>query len=401
LFFCSQILTFVPGAVPQITLSTVPEMSYSIKAVTKGHVNKDGKTKIFIQVIYQRMKVYAATIVQEPVDKDGNIAKHSLSKRYADIVNEQKNEIEKRLLEALRRNKDLSKEQLEEVVKGKTASAETIEDYIYQLVDELGGKISTGRVKQYKGVATKLHAFQRGAKLSAISVKWLNQFEAWLRKQPGREPDALMEGNTVQTKMKILHAVCVHAKKAGLIDEAQYQGYQMPTYEQKLPDYLTEEEMAKLQDLLQNMDRPGHQLAGYYFLLSCYAGYRISDLKKFKYEDRVKGGRIILRTKKNKKIVSIILHTRLQKVLDYIKDKPLYLSEQKMRDYVKDLSKNIGISRKIKVHTARHSFGMLLAENGFSLDEAAELLGDSKDVARVYFRMSNKRLDDKVRERLG
>jgi site-specific recombinase XerD len=376
-------------------------MSYSIKAVTKGHVNKDGKTKIFIQVIYQRMKVYAATIVQEPVDKDGNIAKHSLSKRYADIVNEQKNEIEKRLLEALRRNKDLSKEQLEEVVKGKTASAETIEDYIYQLVDELGGKISTGRVKQYKGVATKLHAFQRGAKLSAISVKWLNQFEAWLRKQPGREPDALMEGNTVQTKMKILHAVCVHAKKAGLIDEAQYQGYQMPTYEQKLPDYLTEEEMAKLQDLLQNMDRPGHQLAGYYFLLSCYAGYRISDLKKFKYEDRVKGGRIILRTKKNKKIVSIILHTRLQKVLDYIKDKPLYLSEQKMRDYVKDLSKNIGISRKIKVHTARHSFGMLLAENGFSLDEAAELLGDSKDVARVYFRMSNKRLDDKVRERLG
>lgn len=374
-------------------------MSYSIKAVTKGYANKEGRTKIFIQVIYQRMKVYAPTIIQAPVDKEGNLVKHTLQKRYDAIIDEQKNEIEKRLLDALRRNKDLSRDQLDDVVKGKIASNDTIVDYVDILKAELKGKLTDGRIEHYLGIATKIEKFELGAKLSGISVKWLQRFESWLRKQPGRE--GLMDGNTVQSKMVILKSLCHYAKEAGLIDESQYKAYRVPKYEQKLPDFLTEAEMAKLFDYLQMIDRPGHQLAGYYYLLSCYAGYRISDLKKFDYAEMVRGELIVLRAKKNKRIVSVSIHSRLQKVLDYIKDKPLYLSEPKVREYVKELAVNIGLGRRIKIHTARHSFGMLLAESGFSLDDAAALLGDSRKAAEIYFRISNKRLNNEVRSRLG
>jgi site-specific recombinase XerD len=376
-------------------------MSYSIKAVVKGYADHEDKTKVFIQVIYRRMKVYAPTIVKVPKDNfvNGVVVKHVLKARYNAEITEYKSEIENRLLDVLRHNKDLSKEQLTEVVKGTTASTDTLSDYMDVLAEELHGKITKGRISQLKTLVRKVELFHEDVRLSDIDVKWLNRFESWLRKQPGR--DGLMEPNTVQTKMKMVHAILGYAKKAGLVEAKQYEGYEMPAYEQKLPDYLTEIEMDKLYKLLQVVDQPGRKLAGYYFLLGCYAGYRISDLKRFNYSERVKGSRIILRAKKNRQIVSIIIHTRLQQVLDFIHDKPLYLSEQHVRDYVKELANNIGLGRKIKVHTSRHSFGMLLAENGFSLDEAAELLGDSKEVAKVYFRMSNKRLDDKVLSRLG
>lgn len=377
-------------------------MSYSIKSVTKGYVNKEGLTKVFIQVIYNRMLVYVPTIIQIPESsfENGEIVKHVSAKKYNTFLAREKNEIETRLLDALQKNKNLSKHQLSEIAKGKFASNNTIKDYIDTLKGELHGKLSRGRLEHYSGIAVKVEAFEPGAKLSGISVRWLQRFEAWLRKQPGRDGEP-MDGNTVQSKMTLMKAVCGYAKDAGLIEETQYKAYKVPKYVQKLPDYLTEAEMAKLFDFLQVIDRPGHKLAGYYFLLSCYAGYRIGTLKEFDYKERIKGDRIMLRTKKNQNIVSIIIHSRLQKILDYIKDKPLTLSEPKVREYVKELAVNIGLGRRIKVHTARHSFGMLLAENGFSLDEAAELLGDSTLVTKTYFRMSNKRLDDKVRERLG
>lgn len=143
------------------------------------------------------------------------------------------------------------------------------------------------------------------------------------------------------------------------------------------------------------------KLCGYYFLLSCFAGYRISDCLGFKYADRVQAGQIVLRAGKNKKIVSIPIHTRLGEVLAYVKDHPMQISEQHVRKYVKELVKMAGIKKHVKFHTGRHSFAMLLMKSGFSLDEVAHLLGDTLAVARVYGKIHNPTLNAKVLERLG
>lgn len=88
-------------------------------------------------------------------------------------------------------------------------------------------------------------------------------------------------------------------------------------------------------------------------------------------------------------------------MLDYIHDKPLYMSEQRMRDYVKELAGFIGIKRNIKVHSGRHSFAMMLVEKEFTDKEISELIGDSELITKVYARVSNKVIDNKIRERLG
>jgi hypothetical protein len=40
-------------------------------------------------------------------------------------------------------------------------------------------------------------------------------------------------------------------------------------------------------------------------------------------------------------------------------------------------------------------------ENGFEQDDVAALLGDSPDVARIYARVTNKRLERKIMEKFG
>lgn len=95
------------------------------------------------------------------------------------------------------------------------------------------------------------------------------------------------------------------------------------------------------------------------------------------------------------------IHSRLGKILEYCKTHPFCLSEQNTRDYVKEIAKLSGIARKIKVHTARHSFAMMLMDNGFDLEEVAELLGVNMRTAAIYAHISNKRLEKKVLDRLG
>lgn len=143
----------------------------------------------------------------------------------------------------------------------------------------------------------------------------------------------------------------------------------------------------------------GKRIAGYYFLLSCYTGWRISDVKRFDSK-MIHGKSLVLRAKKNGQIVSMPIIPRLKEVLNFVTKNPFDISEQRVRDHVKDLCEKAGI-KKVNFHASRHSFGMLLMANGFTIDEAAVLLGDSKIIAEVYARVHNASLDKKIRERLG
>lgn len=377
-------------------------MSYSISPVLHNHKDKKGLQKVNIQVIYNRMKAYCPTNVkvEETNFSNGVVINGDLKKDYNTEIREKLNGIERRLLDAIRLKPILTKKELDQIVKNEQPKQTTsITDFIYDQVDQLRGKLSEGRLSHYNTIADKIKEYSPGATFGEVSLTWLQGFETWLRKQVGR--NGALDVNTIQANMSLLKSVLNKAKDQKLVNRDQYEAYRAPAYQQKLPDYLTESEMEKFYNFLQAVERTAYKLAGYYFLLGCYAGYRISDMKRFDYQEMVKDGRLRLRAKKNGEIVTILIHTRLQKILDYIQDKPLDLSEGKMREYVKAMALLIGLNRKIKLHSARHSFGMLLAENGFSLEEAAELLGDSTETTKVYYRMTNKRIDQKVKERLG
>ena len=274
---------------------------------------------------------------------------------------------------------------------GKTSSKNTIFDFIEDLKQLRAGKMSVGTLRHYTVIQGKIEDFSPRASFASVSFDWLQRLEKYIRDRVG-------SNNTVSTNMGKVIAILNAARKAGLIDAAQFEEYSRPAYKEDIPVYLQEHEIEAFYNVVKAVAPGQTKRSGYYFLLSCYTGYRISDLSSFVYDDRVKGDTIVLRAKKNGVIVSIPIYPRLGEILSFCKDNRLDVYEQDMREQVKDLAKLAGIKAQVKVHSARHSFAMLMLEKGLTIDEIAELLGDSKDIARRYARISNKQFHRRVLE---
>jgi site-specific recombinase XerD len=372
-------------------------MSYSIKPFLKNYTDKNGLSKVEILVVYKRMKVYAPTKVKILPNQFevGKVVNHKLKVQLNALLQKQSTDIESRLLDAFR-DGDLNKDTLSLLVKEEKIkkSALTIVDFITELGIQLKGNISDGRLKHYDVMSNKLDAYRPGLKFKDISLQWLNEFETYLRSKG-------IDINTLNSNMSILRAILNRAEVAELIDKNQFVKYKVPKYEQKLVEYLTEEEISAFSKIVDTIKIDSYKRAGNYFLLSCFTGYRIGDAKKFDHSKSVQNDMVVLQAAKNKKVVSIPVHSRLKVVLDFVKETPLNLSEGKTREYVKEICKLAGIKKHVKFHTSRHSFAMLLMKNGFTIDEVAHLLGDTIAVAKIYAKIHDENLNKKVLERLG
>lgn len=370
-------------------------MGYTIKPYLQAKPDKDNVHKLSIRVVFNRMHAYAPTDFKlRPDQLQGReVINHPHKAKITAMLNKQMVDIEQNLLDLLD-VPQVSLEMVQKAVRGEALSKQTFTDFIAEYEQQMRGKKADATIEVYEDVRKELEEYDKYLYFSKISITWLNWYEQHLR-------DKGIHHNTVHKKMKNIKGFLKQAKNRGLIKEDRYKAYIVPVYEQGIPEYLTEDEIASFKTVCDAIKRPMMKMSGYYFLLSCYAGYRISDFKKFSYESMVSSGRILLKTKKNKRVVSMPIHSRLQEILTYCRDNPFNISEQNMRDYVKDIAKMAGVDRKIKVHTARHSFAMLLMDNGFDLEEVAELLGVTMKTAAIYGRISNKRLEKKILDKLG
>lgn len=372
-------------------------MGYSITLIQSAHEDQNGLRLIRIQVTVNRVKVYAPTIAKVRTDQfvNGRVVNHPKQTKLNSAINAQITGIEDRLLDELRKSSSIVKERLDKIVKNDGQAGPTkLVVYSDGLQESLAGKVSPGRLRHYKVITAKINEFAPEVTLSEISTPWLNKFEAHIRKKG-------ISSNTVVSNMSILLAILAKAAADELISRDQYAGYKRTKYKDPFPVYLTETEISKVHDLAEKLGPGNLKLSAFYFLLSCYTGYRISDAKAFNYEDRVENGAITLRATKNGKIVSIPIHTRLEAVLEYIKDKPINITEEHIRKYVKEICRLAGIKKEVKFHSSRHSFGMLLRVNKFSTEEIAYLLGDSEKVAKIYASMHNPTISAKVLDALG
>lgn len=368
-------------------------MSYSIKAILHDRIDANGLQKIQIRVIHDKRKAYGKTDFKVSADqfRNGEIINHPLKTKMNALLRSKIGQIEERMIDFLK-GENQSLERLKQVVSGESAIRIKLPDFIESYADEVQGKKSSSTIQVYRSIAKDLSNYDSSLYFDKIDIKWLHLFEQDQRKQ--------WEVNTVNKKMKHVKAFLKRAEERGLIKAEQFKTYKVPVYEQKIPEYITEAEMDQIKKILDVVQQPNMKLSGMYFLLSCYAGYRLSDLKRFN-STFIKDDKIILKTKKNKSIVSIPIHARLKPIVDFCLSHPLTISEQNMRDYVHDIVKLAGINRRITIHTARHSFAMLLMDLGFDLEEVAELLGNTIKSAQIYARISNQRLSQKILDKLG
>ena len=374
-------------------------MAFTVKALLFIQKIKDGKHPIAIRTTVNRKPVYKMTgyWATKLQFEDGKLnASYPDYRTVNRAILQQVAEQERKFSLALAAGESISVE----TVRPKTESNISIVDFIKKLQDDLKHKFSDGILRHYGVVGGKMADYDPKITFSKISAEWMQGFERHLREkkdQYGRS----VTNNTIQNNMKILKSILHKAAEQGIIEKSKFNKYKMPRYVQPIPEYLTETEITLIEANLRTLAPGPAKTCGYYFLLSCYTGYRISDAKRFNYNDHVQDGTIVLRTKKNKSVVSIPVHDRLKEVLEFVRSNPMTLSEQKVREYVKIVCKNVGITKYVKYHTSRHSWAMLLMNSGFSQEEVAETLGDTVEVARIYARISSERLNDKIMSKLN
>lgn len=349
---------------------------YSIIRQLHRHKDKQGRQKIQIKVTYKRIRVYLKT--------DFRIVQGADNPKIDAIVRRRMAEAEDKLLDALREG-PLTTEKFKTLFKEEKKIF--LVDYFDQMITGLKGKLSEGTLKQYKVIAGKIDPYST---FDSVNIKWMEAFEKRIHS---------LDINTINTNLKRLKAMLSRAVADGYLKKDQYSGYKVPTYKQKLPEYHTEKDISTLTKTVKVQTVRGKRIAGFYYLLSCYTGWRISDVKRFN-KNMIHGKSLVLRAKKNGQIVSMPIIPRLKEVLNFVINNPFDISEQRVRDYVKDLCDQAGV-KKVKFHSGRHSYAMMLMANGFTIDEAAELLGDSVLISKVYARVHNESLDKKIRERLG
>lgn len=348
-----------------------------------GKENKNGDVLIYVRILPHDIEI--PTKVRIPKGSWGKqkVVSSPSAALYNKMLENQLNEVKEKCLKILARGQQITKEGLK--------GSGSFYDYIQNHIDTSGKKFSKGRIKHLTGAMNELKKFAPALTFEGVSVQLLKKFEASL---------SGLQSSTIRSKMNMVLSFINAAERDGLLDRSQYSQYKRPSAKSEVPVWLTETELEAFRKVVVSLGNERKQNTGYYFLLSCYTGYRISDCKTFN-RAQLDNGILILRARKNGEIVSIPVYSDLAPILEYCLDHPFIEPEQHARTTVRDIAADAGIKKYLKFHSGRHTFAMRCLQKGLTKDEVAKLLGDTRQVVEVYARIVNSQLHKSVLEKLG
>lgn len=140
------------------------------------------------------------------------------------------------------------------------------------------------------------------------------------------------------------------------------------------------------------------------FFFACYTGLRYSDVSQLSWEDlQIENGNMEMNIvmKKTDKCLKMKLSKKAMAQLPQEierKGKIFQLpSRTTMMRHIKQWSMSAHINKNVVFHTARHTFGTLLAEKGVAIEVIQKLMGhDSINTTSVYVDVTDKAKDAAV-----
>jgi integrase len=372
-------------------------MKYSIKLILYTHqANSLGQFPIYIRITINRKQAYIATghyIDGKFWDKKAEKVKagHMQADTLNPDITSRKQAIIQRIVEHQVKGQAITASELKKQATAK-GDLHNLFEFCEAFSKEVEHKREDGTLENYRKHLKVVELFHgsRSLTFEDITHEWLVKFESYLRKPvPGKRKG--LGGNYIHAIWKTLKTFFNAAIKRKVIDHYPFTTYENPEYEAPQKDYMTLQELDELEKLLTETLDPLVKQTLVYFLLGCYTGLRISDLKKFDLNKHVRDGRLYLRAKKNGEWVTMPVVGRLAAHLERVKDCPLVRAEQELNRTLKKLIKG----KKITNHCGRHTFAIVMCgERGISAETAAELMGITlKTCVNAYYKVTNRKID--------
>lgn len=256
---------------------------------------------------------------------------------------------------------------------------------------EYGGHTKSTK-DSYNKRAKKLREFlaARGllkAKVTRATVQLCIEFKEWL----------LDKGYKPSYAKKIVH-ILKHAEKRGvIIGELQAQNMNLVVFKghkQEKTVYLEPEE---LQEIFYQLKSPGLSTVAKYFILQSHTGYSYCDLMQINrsWLKVMEGINCLVDERQKTASVSIIpLFIAAEEILKEWNWTIPPITNQEYNRQLKLLATVCGINKKLTSHVARYTFGMIMLNNGYSLESVSKMLGHKsiKITERIYAKILPKRI---------
>lgn len=360
--------------------------SVTVRSKLIDKPNKQGQCPVKIIVTVDGKRVHISTGIRLlPKDWDPEMLQVRRTVTNHHFLNQKiKQRIEK--IEAENLKKELAGQRVALNDYGKKKSpiiTEFAADLIATLTD-----LSIGRIKHFKTEITRLNKYSPGLRFDDVDYNFLRKFKLFLM-----EEEKLKPNTTLSSVWKIYRKFFREARKAKITTNDPFEGFDNPKYKDPETIYLEEHEVEAIENLLKLPLDEQLYITINYFLLGCYSGLRYSDWARFNYDGFVRGGRLILRAKKNGEIISMKIHSRLGVILEKLKTLPPCFSGNETRVHLESIAKLAGIKKNITTHTGRHTFGTQCAEKDISIETTAALMGIDIRTAKVYYKITGRKLD--------
>lgn len=142
--------------------------------------------------------------------------------------------------------------------------------------------------------------------------------------------------------------------------------------EQPHRDFLTEDELRRMIATMDNT-KAIHRA----FIFACLTGLRFSDIIRLRYEDIVDGV-ITLRQQKTNEVVYIPLTDDASRLIEPLTQTgPVFgvFAASTTTYNIKHWALKAGVTKRVSMHTARHTFAVLLLTKGVDIYTVSRLLG--------------------------
>jgi len=240
-----------------------------------------------------------------------------------------------------------------------------IEKYIAERTD-----LQSGSKKKYRNTALHLGKhFGELADFKKIKESDIEGFKLYLKSN--------LSQNSADSYFAVVKAIFREAKKRKLTDSNVTENIKGVGKKNKLPVYLTEEELDKLAST-----KCKHEDTKKAFLFSCYTGLRYSDSESLMYGHIQRNDeiwQIRLAQVKTRSEVIIPINEKALKMIEPFGESSAKVFElwkdDHTRNIVRKWAKDAGIVKNITFHVARHTFATRLITSGADLYTVSKLLG--------------------------
>jgi len=357
-------------------------MSISTKIYLRsGVTRKSGLLPVYLRVIIDRRKKEYFLNVEIPKrlwDAQEHNVKRNTEFPYQDmnaILSVVKMKIGKIVLDTRLSDRNITLNEFDRLFSRKTIDDGSFYTYAQNFLDKNKHKFASETIRTYGSQITKMKQFRPELKLADLDEDFLLQYERYMFNELHNKT------NTHYKSMGFIKTVHRHALEDGLVKEGIFKKFPL-TKREGNREHLTNEELKKLENLLETKLIPYQLNALRYFLFACYTGLRYRDMKNLCFNNIVSEGSMIqFEMHKTKEIIKIPLILKAKKLIGegFLNQKVFRVaSNQVANRYLKELMKIAEIHKTISFHSARHTFATCSIDFGIPIEVVSKLLGHKK-----------------------